>query len=42
MECDVCAIKNLIYRYAELTDHGELDRVAGLFGDLSRHLLRPV
>jgi hypothetical protein len=31
MECDVCAIKNLIYRYAEHMDRGELDKVAGLF-----------
>ncbi len=42
MECDVCAIRNLIYRYAEHMDRGELDRVGALFGDLSRHLLRPV
>jgi len=31
MQCDDCAIKNLIYRYAELIDRGELREVATLF-----------
>ncbi len=31
MNCDSCAIKNLIYQYADLIDRGELRAVAGLF-----------
>lgn len=31
MECDSCAIKQLIYRYAQLLDAGDLEGVAGLF-----------
>lgn len=31
MECDVCAIKNLIYRYADRIDRGDLEGVAELF-----------
>ena len=31
MQCESCAIKNLIYRYADLIDSGDLDAVAALF-----------
>lgn len=31
MECDHCAIKNLIYRYAHYIDNGDLESVADLF-----------
>ena len=31
MECDICAIKNLVYRYADHIDRGELQSVAGMF-----------
>lgn len=32
MQCDSCDIKNLIYRYADYLDRGELDNVAILLG----------
>ena len=31
MECDICAVKNLIYRYADCIDRGDLQSVADLF-----------
>ena len=31
MTCDSCDIKNLVYRYADLIDRGELRALAGLF-----------
>ncbi len=31
MQCESCAIKNLIYRYADLIDSGDLDAVAAMF-----------
>ena len=31
MSCDVCAIKNVIYRYADLIDRGDLTAVAAMF-----------
>lgn len=31
MSCESCDIKNLIYRYADYLDRGELDHVASLF-----------
>ena len=31
MNCDSCAIKNLVYQYADLIDRGELRAVAALF-----------
>lgn len=31
MECDSCAIKNLVYEYARLIDSGDLKGVAALF-----------
>ena len=33
MQCDTCAIKNLVYQYADHIDRGELDAVASLFAD---------
>jgi hypothetical protein len=33
MACDSCAIKNLIYRYAEHIDNGDLASVAAMFKD---------
>ena len=31
MQCDSCEIKNLIYRYADAIDRGDLDGVAAMF-----------
>jgi len=31
MNCDSCAIKNLIYQYAQHIDNGDLDSVAAMF-----------
>lgn len=31
MECDTCAIKNLVYQYAHHLDSGDLDSVAAMF-----------
>jgi len=31
MQCDVCAVKNVIYQYADFIDRGELDSVAAMF-----------
>ncbi len=31
MNCDCCAIKNLIYQYAHHIDNGDLDSVAAMF-----------
>ena len=31
IQCEACAIKNLIYLYADLIDRGDLDGVAALF-----------
>ena len=33
MQCDICAIKNLVYRYADLIDRGDFTAVADLFAD---------
>ena len=33
MNCDSCEIKNLIYRYAQHIDNGELEAVAAMFAE---------
>lgn len=33
MQCDICLIKNLVYRYADLVDRGDFPAVAALLAD---------
>ena len=33
MQCDICLIKNLVYRYADLVDRGEFTAVAALLAE---------